>query len=94
MFDGAILARSVHRLEDEKQRPAVLRVKNVLQLREGLHTGFQRLLRPRLVFGFEFARIAGIHVGEPEFLPARDAIRFREPLGGLDDFGNFHICGR
>jgi hypothetical protein len=76
VFDGAILARCIHRLENEQHRPAVLCVKNVLQLREGLHTGLQRLLRPRLVFGRELSGITGIYVREAEFLAVRYAVRF------------------
>ena len=75
VFDSAVFPRSIHRLKDEQHRPAVLRVKNVLQLREGLDTGTQRLLRPRLVFGREFARVVWTYFGKPEFLSVRDAIR-------------------
>jgi hypothetical protein len=75
LLDGTVLSRRIHCLEDEQHRPAVLRVENVLQLREGLDTGLQRLLRPRFVFRREFASIARIYVGEPEILPVCEAIR-------------------
>jgi hypothetical protein len=34
MFDRAVLARGVHRLEDEQQAPPVLRVHLFLQFRQ------------------------------------------------------------
>src|SRR4030095_3466998 len=49
MLDGAILAGSVHRLEDEQYCPLVLRVEHVLQIGQRLDAGSQRLLGARLV---------------------------------------------
>ena len=37
VLDRAVLAGRIHRLEDEQQRPAVLRVQHVLLLGEPLH---------------------------------------------------------
>ena len=45
VLDRAVLARGVHRLEDEQHRPAILRVELVLQRRERAAADGERLLR-------------------------------------------------
>ena len=75
VLDGSILARRIHRLEDQKHRLAILRVKHVLQFRERLDTVLQRLFRARFVRGLQFGGVARIKILEPKFLPVGDAIR-------------------
>jgi hypothetical protein len=91
VFEGAILPRRIHRLKDEQHRPAVLRVQNVLQLRESLHTGLQRLFRAGLVFEGE---LAGIYVGEPEFFSVGHTIRFDNRLAAsIASLVFMDVCG-
>ena len=44
VFDGAVLAGRIHSLKNEQYRPAILRIKNVLQLCERLNPGRQHFL--------------------------------------------------
>ena len=55
----AVLARGVHGLEDQQQRPAVLRVELVLELGERRDAHRERFLGARLVLGAEVERVAG-----------------------------------
>jgi hypothetical protein len=80
MLDRAVLAGSVHRLENEQERPSFLRIKLVLHVAHQLDAlGKQRV---RLVLRIDLAGSAGIDVLEPEFVSLVHAIIVREP----DDF--------
>jgi hypothetical protein len=48
---------------------------------ERLDPSLQRLLRPRLVLGLKFTRVAGIDILEPELLSVRDSVRVSR-IGG------------
>ena len=91
VLDRPVFPRRIHRLEDEEHRPAILRVKHVLQFRERLHPGLQRLLRARLVLGLEFTRVARIDILQSEFLSIRDAVRLGKLVGCFDDLFGFHM---
>ena len=64
VLDGAVFPCGVHRLEDEEQPPAILRVELFLQLLQPADTPLQPLigLLPR----GNRARIAGIHILQAE----------------------------
>src|ERR1041385_3178572 len=49
MLDGAILAGGIHCLEDDQERPAILRVEPLLQLGEALDVTRKQLARALLV---------------------------------------------
>jgi len=72
VLDRAILARRVHRLEDEQQRPGILGVENVLLHCEPFRTAFKKLRRLLLIH-LEPAGVARIKVLEAEVLALRDA---------------------
>ena len=83
VLDGAILAGRIHGLEDQQQRPAVLRIEHILQIGQGLNSGLQGFLRARLVSGRQLAGVFRIHIFQPELFPlgnskaSRIACRFR-----------------
>ena len=91
VLDGAVLPGGVHRLEDQQHPPAVLRVELVLQLGQRVDADLQRLLRARLVFPPESARVGRIDVLEPETVPVLDAIGLGELARHLDDFADLHV---
>src|SRR5439155_15910766 len=66
MFDRAIFARSVHRLEDQKHTPAVLGIEFVLQLGHVGDALFQQF--GRMLFGANIAGVAGIEIFQADFL--------------------------
>ena len=82
VLDRAVLARRVHRLEDQQHRPAVLGVELLLQLGEALHAELQQRLG-LLFVDVEPGGVAGIVVGEME------AFAFAYPVT-VDDFGGVH----
>ena len=63
VLDRAVLAGGVHRLEDQQQRPAVLRVEDLGQIEEALG----RLLQQPLGFllGLERRGVGRIVLGQP-----------------------------
>jgi hypothetical protein len=74
VLDDAVLTCRVHRLEDQQQRPAVLRVQLVLQVRELAHERLQVVLCLVLVVAVEPERIVRVDGREREAAAARDAI--------------------
>jgi hypothetical protein len=94
VFDGRHPSTPHPSPKDEQHRPAVLRVQNVLQLRESLHTGLQRLFRAGLVFEGELADVAGIYVGQPEFFSVGHTIRFDNRLAAsIASLVFMDVCG-
>ena len=73
MLDDAVLAGGIHRLENREHRPAVLRVKHVLQVGELLDAVLQHLLGLALV-DREACGIAGIGIRQPELFGIVDAV--------------------
>ena len=74
MFDRAIFACGVHRLEDQKHTPAVLGIEFVLQfghVGDALFEQFNRVL-----FGAKIASVAGIEIFQADFLAIVYAIWF------------------
>src|SRR6185437_10842870 len=69
-LDRGILARGIHALEDEEQRPAILSVELFLEIVETLAVGLDDLLAVVLV---EPALLAGLLRGQVEFTRAVDA---------------------
>src|SRR5512132_2560698 len=84
MFDRAVLARRIHRLEDHQDPPLVLRIQPLLQLGERLDAKRENLLSARLILGFEVAGIVGIEFLQPELVAAGDAIRSTKLPTSLD----------
>jgi hypothetical protein len=50
VLDGAVLAGCIHGLEDQQQRPTILRVQHALKFGEPFDAGLQHLPGARLVF--------------------------------------------
>ena len=63
VLDGAVLARRVHRLEDDEERPTVVGVEARLQVSEQFHAARQELAR-LLLLEVQPAGVAGVVVGE------------------------------
>ena len=74
VLDRAVLPRRIHRLEDQEQRPPILRVELVLQVRELLDAFLQIVLRAVLVVLREPERVVRVDPREREASAARDAI--------------------
>ncbi len=85
VLDGPVFAGGVHRLEDEQHRPAILRVKHVLQFRQRFDAALQRFFRPGFVLRFEILRVAGVHVFETKTFSIRNTVGPGEFAGSLDD---------
>src|SRR4030095_14513143 len=66
VVDPAVLAGGGHPLEDQQNRPAVLRVEHVLKLPEQRDTHGERFLGTRLILRREIERVAGIDVLKTE----------------------------
>jgi len=90
VLDGAVFASGVHGLKDEEDAPAILGVKHVLKLRQGVDADFQGLFGAGLVLGLEAVRILGIDVFEPEPGAIGDAIGFGKFTRDLDNLAQFH----
>src|SRR5262245_51323114 len=91
MFDGPILASGIHRLKDQKNCPAVLRVEHILQFGECLDPFMQHLLRLRLVISLQPRSVVGINVLEPKSFAIRNTILIRQLPCTLDEVFEFHL---
>jgi hypothetical protein len=83
VLDRRVLARGVHRLEEQEHRPAVLRVELSLQLGEALDARREHLVAA--VGRRETRRVRGVRVTEAESLRTVHAETRGEPCDGLDD---------
>ena len=68
--DRAVLARRIHALEHQQQRPAVLGVEPVAEIVE--HGDVFAQFRLGVLFALEPPRIVGVEIPEPDFLARRD----------------------
>ena len=82
VFDDAVLAGRIHRLDDHQHRPAILRVEHLLPLGQSLDVLRHALFQFVLV-EIETAGIAGIDAGQAELAGLVDA-------EALDDLGEVH----
>src|ERR1700730_7907444 len=71
-FDGAVLARRIHALKDQEQRPAILRVKFFLKIVQPFLVGFENPFCPVLV---ETALLIGLVRFEMELARAVETER-------------------
>src|SRR5262244_949361 len=85
VFDRAVLARSVHGLEDEQHRPPLLRVEHVLELAQDLGARGEEALGSGLSLRADAQRVLRIDVVEPELLAIGHPERTRELFRLLDD---------
>ena len=92
VLDRAVLAGGVHRLEDQQDRPAVLGVQALLQLREHLGPLGERLLGLRLVLGGQLARVVGVDVLQAELLAVGEAIGRGKRPAPLDPLRQAALC--
>src|SRR5262249_29202510 len=89
VLDRSVLAGGVHRLKDEQQRPAVLRVEHLLLLSEPLGPATQEI--GRLAFlHFEAKGIARVDVRQPEALALGYAKRLDKFLDVIEDLSSRH----
>src|SRR5579872_4675331 len=79
VLDRAVLAGGVHRLKDEEQAPAILRVQLALQVRELRGRALER--RARVVLGMQSDVGCGIVIRQPKSLALGD-----------DAFLQLHTC--
>src|SRR6516165_1237126 len=89
VFDGAVLAGRVHRLEHEQQRPAILGVEHVLLLREPLGAALQKVGRLALIQP-QTTCVAWIEVFESETLAFSDTERIDVFLYPIEDLFSRH----
>ena len=82
VLDRTILARRVHRLENEQNGPSILRVESLLQRAEQFLAVFQGVTR--VLLAFEAARVCGIEMLQAELGPLVHSITGREPVRFLD----------
>src|SRR5262249_49327545 len=85
-----ILSSRIHRLENQQQRPLVLRIKFVLKFGKRLNTHRQSLLGLRLVFAVQIECIVRIEILQSKFLALFDNKRVRKPMGPSNDFFRLH----
>src|SRR5262245_46845390 len=78
VLDRAVLPRGCHRLKDQQHRPAVLRIKHVLKLREDGNAHGKGFLSTRLVLRSKFQRVGGVDI-----LQAKTVISYPERFGKL-----------
>src|SRR5262247_741958 len=88
MLDRAVLARCIHRLEDEQQRPAILGIKHLLLLREPLDASSKEFGRLALVH--QPAGVAGIMVLQLKALALCDAERLNVLPGAVENLFSRH----
>src|SRR5262249_38977460 len=89
VLDRAVLAGGVHRLEDEQQRPAVLRVEHLLLLSEPLGPAPQEVGRLALLHP-QAEGIARVDALQPEALALRYAKRLDEFPDAIEDRSSRH----
>src|SRR4029079_15850211 len=77
VLDDTVLARRVHRLENQQHRPAILRVEPLLQLGQALDPFLQEVLG-LLLLDIEVVGIAGIPILEMAFVGIVHTIEFGE----------------
>src|ERR1700687_3907282 len=71
-FDGAVLARGIHALKDQQQRPTILGVKFFLKIAQAFSVGFENFFGPVLV---ETALLVGLVRLEMKFARSIEAER-------------------
>jgi hypothetical protein len=84
VLDRSVLPRSVHGLEHQQDRPAILRVEHVLQFGERLDADGQALDSLRLVLRTQLAGVGRVDILEPEAAAVRDPVRTRDLPCRLD----------
>ena len=89
VFDRAVLAGRVHRLEDQQQGPAVLGVKHVLLFRQPRNAALEEVRGVALV-QLQAAGVARIEVLQAEALAFGDAERVDVFLYPIEDFFSRH----
>src|SRR5207245_6467001 len=72
VFDRAVLARRVHRLKDQQDAPAILRVQLVLQLAQSFDAALQEFRG--FLLGLNAAAVGGVVVAQAETSVGRDAV--------------------
>src|ERR1041385_7318075 len=96
MLDGAILAGRVHGLEYQKNGPAILGIKPLLQLSKSLDRDRESFLGLGFLLIAQVARVARIDVLQSKFLAIADAVgrcKLPAPLDllGKADFRECHL---
>jgi hypothetical protein len=91
VLDGSVLARSVHGLKDQKQRPTILRVEHVLLSREPFRSALQELRRVALVH-FQAPRVSWVEILQLKAFALRDAVWLDVLLDALQDFFSRHLA--
>ena len=89
MFDRAVFAGRVHRLEDQQQGPAVLGVEDVLLFRQPRDAALEEVRGVALV-QLQAAGVPRIEVLQPEAFAFGDAERVDVFLDTIEDFLSRH----
>ena len=92
VLDRAVLAGSVHGLENKQQRPAILGVEHVLFLGEPLGSALEKFSGLAFVH-LETLGVAGIEVLESKALALGDAERVNILLDAVQNFFSRHARG-
>ena len=88
MFDHAVFAGGVHSLQNEKQRPVILRIELLLQIGNKTSPMINNFLAVLLVL--HVACLARIVIFQAKFIALPDAVGFTKLRGFLDLFSVFH----
>ncbi len=91
VFYDAVFSSGIHRLQDDEQRPAILRVKLFLHAAQQLHAVVEQLGGAFLVV--EFAGIGWIEILQTKLFLSGNAIGFGEFCGSFCQFVVFHGGG-
>jgi hypothetical protein len=96
MLDGAVLARGIHRLEDDQQRPAPLGIEALLELGEPLDPLLQEICRGVAVEGKTegIGRIDLLQAEMPAFLDLEGIDQLGELQGRWPSSGAVMRCFR
>src|SRR5882762_9279512 len=91
VFDHTILAGSVQTLEDDHDRPAVLRVEFLLQVAEHAFACIEYVLR--VLLAFDPGRVSGVPILQTKLFALGYTKRFCKARGLFDELVVFHGFG-
>jgi hypothetical protein len=77
-------------LEDQEERPSILRVEPLLQFSQGVDSGFERFFRPLTVAAIEGAGVCRVEMLQAESAALGDPVGSGERSSAFGDFVELH----